>query len=304
MLNASDLIGKAVLSLYESKLEGTVFNIYLNKKKTKASVLEILKSNEEKAYLYYKDIYIINQALVIKTADHLINKDEIDLTENISSPMNKLIYSTSGKVIGQVLDVNLSSKMDINSLIVQKFEISQDYFEDFMEDENNTSTMQNNEVTHFETLSVKNISRWGEVLICQDEEQPIKISSIKPNKIFLDKKSNQQVFILNKDNGINAINNFEQKETDLNIRTKNSNNTTLENATQIINKNNKFDTSISPAAVLSNSYDFLLGRKVDKTIFANNNEVIIKKGTKVLNKHIELASVYGKLRELSIYSKL
>ncbi len=58
----------------------------------------------------------------------------------------------------------------------------------------------------------------------------------------------------------------------------------------------------TPQRILGTN-DFLLGRKADKTIYSLNNDLIIRKDNLITKKHLELARKYGKLAELTIFSK-
>lgn len=58
----------------------------------------------------------------------------------------------------------------------------------------------------------------------------------------------------------------------------------------------------TPQKILGTN-DFLLGRKADKTIYSLNNDLIIRKDNLITKKHLELARKYGKLAELTIFSK-
>ena len=52
-----------------------------------------------------------------------------------------------------------------------------------------------------------------------------------------------------------------------------------------------------------NNTSFILGRKVNKDIFGLNNDIIVKKIPKLLNKLSKNASRFGKLKELMIFSE-
>ena len=67
MFYASDIIGKKVISLYESEFIGTVCNIYYNKKRTKVVVFEIFNNEETRMFLNVHDIFNIGQAISIKS---------------------------------------------------------------------------------------------------------------------------------------------------------------------------------------------------------------------------------------------
>lgn len=52
-----------------------------------------------------------------------------------------------------------------------------------------------------------------------------------------------------------------------------------------------------------NNTSFILGRKVNKDIFGLNNDIIVKKNTKITQQVIKTASRFGKLKELMIFSE-
>ncbi|MDD4350873.1 MAG: hypothetical protein PHP83_01650 [Clostridia bacterium] len=52
-----------------------------------------------------------------------------------------------------------------------------------------------------------------------------------------------------------------------------------------------------------NNTSFILGRKVNKDIFGLNNDIIVKKNTKITQQIIKNASRFGKLKELMIFSE-
>ena len=52
------------------------------------------------------------------------------------------------------------------------------------------------------------------------------------------------------------------------------------------------------------STNFLIGRKVLKTIYGVNNEVIIKKDNLINAKNLDIAKKHSKLVELTVFSKI
>lgn len=58
-----------------------------------------------------------------------------------------------------------------------------------------------------------------------------------------------------------------------------------------------------PQRVVSNQ-NFLIGRKVSKTVYGVNNEIIIKKDNVITDKTIQNAKLHNKLVELAVFSKL
>lgn len=57
-----------------------------------------------------------------------------------------------------------------------------------------------------------------------------------------------------------------------------------------------------PNRLLANNYGFLLGRKTNKNIYADNGELLVKKQTKITNFVIDNVCKNGKLKELATSS--
>jgi len=66
--------------------------------------------------------------------------------------------------------------------------------------------------------------------------------------------------------------------------------------------NFKISSLPSPQKIMGNS-NFLLGRKMSKTVYGLNNEIIIKKEFLISEKTIDSAKKHGKLMELTVYSR-
>lgn len=67
------------------------------------------------------------------------------------------------------------------------------------------------------------------------------------------------------------------------------------------NNNYKINASPSPQKIIGNS-NFLLGRKVIRSIYSVNNNLLIKKESLITEKVLDIAKRNGKLAELTIYS--
>ena len=61
-------------------------------------------------------------------------------------------------------------------------------------------------------------------------------------------------------------------------------------------------TPQKPKKMLTNNFNFLLGRKTTKSIYADNGELLVKKQTKITNNVIEIVCKYGKLKDLTANS--
>lgn len=118
-----------------------------------------------------------------------------------------------------------------------------------------------------EKFTAKNIANCGEnIIIIQDKNSNIKIPNIKTFDIKNMPKTEQEVFAM-------PITISSQKEV------------------------------TTPPVITTRNYDFLLNRKATKNIYTSNNEIIIKKNTKITEKHLESARKNAKLRELALNSK-
>lgn len=60
---------------------------------------------------------------------------------------------------------------------------------------------------------------------------------------------------------------------------------------------------VSPPTNEQTNPNFLIGRICTKDIYNFNNELMVKKATKINKKHLKDASRYGKLREIMLYSR-
>lgn len=129
-----------------------------------------------------------------------------------------------------------------------------------------------------EKLSIKpnNILNISENIIVNLENKKIKLNSLKPK--IPQKRPKNIVSILPKIEEINE-NTFLKKEP------------------------YKINPNLTPTKVSSN-VQFLLGRKVSKTIYGINNEIIIKKDSLINSKNLESAKKHSKLAELTLYSNL
>ena len=68
-------------------------------------------------------------------------------------------------------------------------------------------------------------------------------------------------------------------------------------------QNFKISTNPLPQRIVSNQ-NFLIGRKMSKTIYGINNEIIIKKDNLITDKTIQNAKLHNKLVELAVFSKI
>ena len=95
------------------------------------------------------------------------------------------------------------------------------------------------------------------------------------------------------------ISNFKSKAKILNSDSHQSIKVEIQNELPLIPKSK---VSPLPKKVVTGGYEFLIGRKVDKNIYTDNKELIIKKQSKITGAIIDAASKNGKLKELTTSS--
>lgn len=167
-------------------------------------------------------------------------------TAKVTTPINKIVYSTTGENLGRVLDVELTNKFEVLALKL-----------------NNQS------------ISPNKILNIGENIIVNLENKKIVLNYMKPK--IKQKYSQNVVSILPKIETTNELNEDTKKDV------------------------LKINPSPIPARISGNIH-FLIGRKVSKTIYGLNNEIIIKKDSLITNKNLENAKKHSKLAELTLYS--
>lgn len=300
MLYASDIIGKQVISLYESEYVGTVCNLFLNKKRTKVSCIEIINKADEKQYLKTDDIFEVGQVVVIKSTLKLINEYEFDNQTITTSLINTNVFSEKGNYFGRVIDLSFDHLLHLNNLIVSKPTDLNNEYENLIFEKDQSKKESILRDTLITTMNLNDIIRVGEILIIKEGENKINFNSLKPRIVLKPEYSKQKVYALNEEITEPEISNIENAGGEIWYQQEKI----VDESSQNFKKKTKaLKSNITPVSVMSNSYDFLLGRKPDRNILASNKEIIIRKGTKITEKHIEVATTYNKLRELAIFSK-
>ena len=138
-----------------------------------------------------------------------------------------------------------------------------------------------------EKLNPSQILVVSQNIIVNTENSKIKLCNLKP-KIKVNKVKNKNIItIMPKDN--------QELKT---IETPTIENTPTDNKT-----NFKIYNQPTPQKLIGNG-NFLIGRKVLKTIYGVNNEVIIKKDNLINAKNLDIAKKHSKLVELTVFSKI
>ena len=111
------LIGKSVISIFDGEMIGFVKNVVFDKTFSKIEWLEIFDENSDKEYyLNTKDIYSLADVIVIKNNDCLYLKQTLDI--DAKNPINFSVFTTEGKKIGKIADVEIDKKLKTQFFII------------------------------------------------------------------------------------------------------------------------------------------------------------------------------------------
>ncbi len=291
----SEIISKPVLNLYSGKIEGTVKDAIFDSTFKKIQFLKIFDDDEEEYLLSTAKIYSVgSSSLVIRNSEALLLDTEESKENN---PINFEIFSSAGDSLGTLLDIELENNFEVKNLITQDGSIPQS--------------------------NIVNISK---IIIVNNTDKKIKFSNFKPKfkkgntvstnkvKIMPTKQEDNLNKAVDLENQSNVIaepelpNNLPVIETPQseqeNFASQNSNQKQIEQNLPPQQKETfKISTAPTPQRVVGNG-NFLIGRKVVKTIYGLNNEIIIKKDNIINAKNLESAKKHSKLVELTVFSKM
>ena len=150
------------------------------------------------------------------------------------------------------------------------------------------------------TINGKKVSKISDVefndkfaiknIICQDGQ------TLSSKQIL---KLGKNVAIKSESKNAVKISNFKSKAKILNSDSHQNIKVEIQNELPLIPKSK---ISPLPKKLVTGGYEFLIGRKVDKNIYSDNKELIIKKQSKITSAIIDVASKNGKLKELTTSS--
>lgn len=276
MKKVTDFLGKPVLSLYESTTEGIVKDLVFDKAFKKLKFIVLFTDNEfqEEKIVSVNDIYSYGEnALILKNNSCLDLKT--NLTDELSSPINNFVYTTLGKFVGTVQDVNIDDKNNIISVLL----------------------------TNNQTIMLDKIVTSGkDAMFIQDETKEVKLANFKKRQIVnVQENKAVKVEILQVPETISEVTDNETIQTPLEVEQVE---TLLNNDITPIKPRKKIVLDSNNLPKRSTTKDnFLIGRKVEKNIYSFNHELIIRKNTRITEKTIVIAKSHSKFKELTLYSK-
>lgn len=120
MSKVSNIISSYVVSVYNGQIEGVVSNILFNEKKH-AKYLIISQNDEQFLVLDTSLIYKLGDgAVIIKNSNalNLMESKELEL-KDCFSPINSIVVSMDGNVLGYVSDIELDEKYNIKNFVAR-----------------------------------------------------------------------------------------------------------------------------------------------------------------------------------------
>ena len=111
-MKLSSIIGKQVFVVYDAMLLGTIHDVAFNNNYTKILGFYFFDQEENEYYLKTKNIYSINDFVVIKNTNNISNEF---LLNKPLSPLGKQMVSTKGENYGILLDMQIDDKFNIEN---------------------------------------------------------------------------------------------------------------------------------------------------------------------------------------------
>lgn len=267
MILLSDIVSKKVLNIFSGRVEGTVKNLCFDEGCKIVKSLKVFNDEDDEFSLDAKKIYCAEGSAIVIKNSSAITPALNQCDENEKSPMNLTAYSLSGDDLGLVVDAELSNSLKLNFLITKTHRIRADQI----------INVADNVIVNLEDKKVRVCDFKPRV---QMSESPQKVYIVAP-KIEIGKEGAPASPPSNDDHNITPLP------------------PPIQN---ISNVNFKISALPSPQKIVGNS-NFLIGRKMARTIYGLNNEIIIRKEFLINEKTIDCARKHGKLMELTMFSK-
>ncbi len=201
----------------------------------------------------------------------------IDAKKIYSIGESAIVIKNSSAMVSTINQCNSNENSPIN---LEAYSLTGDYLGQVCDAELSSNLKLNFLITKTHRVRQDQIVNVGDNIIVNLEDKKVRISDFKPHVKIASTLPEEKVYIM-------APKIEVEKDTQ----------TTISNQT-----NFKINSLPFPQRIMGNS-NFLLGRKMFKTIYGLNNEIIIKKEFIINEKTINSAKRHGKLMELTVYSR-
>lgn len=115
----SEIISKPIISLNEAKIKGVISNALFSNFLTKLICFQVISDEEQEDKQLFLDKDCIKQigddAVVLK--QNYIFKQNCE--SDIQNPINGLAYSTTGKLLGRILNIELDEKYNVTNVLTK-----------------------------------------------------------------------------------------------------------------------------------------------------------------------------------------
>lgn len=118
-MKLSEIIGKQVFSIYNTKFLGTVNEIAFNEKHDKVLGLYFFDQDENEFFIKMQNVYSIKDFVVIKNTTKISNEFMLDKP---LSPIGKVVIGIDGKNYGILSDLEFDDKFFITFFITNQDE--------------------------------------------------------------------------------------------------------------------------------------------------------------------------------------
>lgn len=206
----------------------------------------------------------------------------IDAKKIYSIGESAIVIKNASAMVSTINQCNSNENSPIN---LEVYSMTGDYLGQVCDAELSNNLKMNFLITKTHRVRQDQIVNVGDNIIVNLEDKKVRISDFKPHIKISSNLPEEKVYIM-------APKIEDEKEG--------------ETASQTVVRGNqnrfKLNSLPCPQRIMGNS-NFLLGRKMFKTIYGTNNEIIIKKEFLINEKTINSAKRHGKLMELTVYSR-
>lgn len=232
-------------------------------KDNKVVFLKAFDKNDDEYMVDCSKIYSAGKdAVIIKNGAAMYFGETIDKTL-LESPIGKSVYSLQGNKIGTIEDV------EVNKYRIEKYVVGRDL------------------------IKCSNIYVGKEIALYDPSTNKLKRSNFAVKMPTFVAGENRPVVAF--DNETSKLSPQEKDEGNLK---NNSTPPSIESKLEM-----QANKSPSPKKIIGiGSGKFLIKRKVDKTIFGINNEILVKKGATINQNVLDSCTKHGKLFELALHS--